>query len=77
MQAVKSLKTLALLSLLAAFQANADGPFYGDPPDANHPWGIHDPNRPQPARVEVSDTPGAPPSDAIVLFDGTEKGLAN
>lgn len=43
---------------------------------------MHDPNRPQPPRVEpgtfsTQDQPGKPPSDAIVLFDGTEASLAN
>lgn len=59
----------------------ADGAFYGDPPDATHPWAIHDMNRPQPPRVEpgspsTQEQPGKPPSDAIVLFDGTEASLA-
>ena len=56
-------------------------PFYGDPPDQNHPWAIHDRNRPQPKRVEPGTfssaaQPGKPPSDAIVLFDGTPLSLA-
>ena len=37
-------------------------------------WGVHDPNRPQPPVVTpgpAPSTPIAPPSDAIVLFDGT------
>src|SRR4051812_32411256 len=60
----------------------ADGAFYGDPPDATHPWAIHDMNRPQPPRVEPGtfssqQQPGKPPSDAIVLFDGSEAALAN
>ena len=54
-------------------------PFYGDPPDDHHPWAIHDWNRPQPKLV----TPGTvttpelvkPPSDAIILFDGTQESL--
>lgn len=59
----------------------ADGAFYGDPPDATHPWGIHDMNRPQPPRVEpgtfsTQENPGIPPSDAVVLFDGTEGALS-
>jgi hypothetical protein len=49
--------------------------FYGDPPDDTHPWAVHDMNRPQPPRVEPGPTPGAPPSDAVVLFDGTEASL--
>lgn len=60
----------------------ADGPFYGDPPDNHHPWGVHDSNRPQPKRViagtfSSEETPGKPPSDAVILFDGTEASLAN
>ena len=35
-------------------------------------WRVHDADRPQPRLVQPGDTPGAPPSDAIVLFDGTD-----
>ena len=59
-----------LLPLLAlTTPALAEGGFYGDPPDATHPWAIHDMNRPQPPRVEPGEN-GAPPSDAIILFSG-------
>jgi hypothetical protein len=34
-------------------------------------WKAHDPARPKPAIVAPGATPGAPPSDAVVLFDGT------
>jgi hypothetical protein len=69
--------------LLASFShgaASTGTPFYGDPPDQHHPWAIHDRNRPQPARVEPgtfsnATQPGKPPSDAIVLFDGTVASL--
>lgn len=71
------------LAVAAAFVAagRAAAAFYGDPPDATHPWAIHDDNRPQPPRVEpgtfsTQEQPGRPPSDAIVLFDGTEASLA-
>ena len=50
----------------------ASAQFYGDPPDDHHPWAVHDNNRPQPPQVTPGKAPGAPPSDAIVLFDGTE-----
>ena len=55
-------------------------PFFGDPPDATHPWAIHDRNRPQPVRVapgtsSTAQQPGQPPADAIVLFDGTPASL--
>lgn len=64
---------LPLLST-AAFAA---GGFYGDPPDATHPWAIHDMNRPQPPRVEpgtfsTQEEPGKPPSDAVILFGGAQ-----
>ena len=40
------------------------------------PWVVHDPFRPQPRQINPGtvtprDEPGTPPSDAIVLFDGT------
>lgn len=35
-------------------------------------WRIRDLNRPKPAPVTPGSTPGAPPSDAIVLFDGKD-----
>ena len=68
-----TLHTLALSLLTTA--AFADGAFYGDPPDATHPWAIHDMNRPQPVRVEPGtfssqEKPGTPPSDAVILFGG-------
>lgn len=71
------------LALAASFVAAgpAAAAFYGDPPDATHPWAIHDENRPQPPRVEpgtasTQEQPGQPPSDAVILFDGTEASLA-
>ena len=75
-----------LLSPLLLFVSNGIGaastgtPFSGDAPDAHHPWAIHDRNRPQPKRVEPGTfssptTPGKPPSDAVVLFDGTSATL--
>lgn len=40
-------------------------------------WRVHDPRRPQPRIVQpgtcsTQETPGQPPSDAIVLFDGRD-----
>ncbi|MCG8511003.1 MAG: DUF1080 domain-containing protein, partial [Rhodospirillales bacterium] len=44
------------------------------PPDENHKYAVHDPNRPKPEGIEPApaDKPFAPPSDAIVLFDGSD-----
>ncbi len=69
----------AVFSVSAA--ALADGAFYGDPPDATHPWAIHDMNRPQPAVVtpgsfSSNEQPGRPPSDAVILFGGQDSDLA-
>lgn len=33
-------------------------------------WHVHDSDRPHPTVVTPGDVPGAPPSDAIILFDG-------
>ena len=55
----------------AAFFAAAEPS--GDRPDERHAWAVHDVNRPDPVKVAVE--PGKPPSDAIVLFDGTEESV--
>lgn len=66
-----------LLGLSSVGRAETSSPaFSGDPPDAHHPWGVHDRNRPQPKVVipgsfSSETQPGTPPSDAIVLFNGT------
>lgn len=67
---------LCVLASSALGAVSTGNPFYGDAPDAHHPWAIHDRNRPQPARVEPGtfssvEQPGQPPSDAKILFDGT------
>lgn len=66
-----------LLTNFLATTAFAAGAFFGDPPDAHHPWAIHDHNRPQPIVVTPGAIPGGAPSDATVLFDGTVASLAN
>jgi hypothetical protein len=37
-------------------------------------WQVHDADRPYPTVVTPAATPGAPPSDAVVLFDGKSLG---
>ena len=59
--------TLATSGTLAA-----NGAFFGDPPDDHHPWAVHDQNQPMPPVVTPAANIAQPPSDAIVLFDGTE-----
>lgn len=68
-----NIKPLLLLAALSLPAMAAPQFFFGDPPDETHPWAQHDHNRPQPPRVEPAAKLGGPPSDAIVLFDGTEK----
>src|SRR5947209_19394298 len=34
------------------------------------PWHVHDPDQPHPPSLPPPAAPGAPPSDAIVLFNG-------
>jgi hypothetical protein len=73
--------SLTIASILLSFVAKAtaaDLPhFYGDAPDEHHPWAVHDGNRPQPPIVlpgtfSTQEVPGKPPSDAVILFDGTD-----
>ena len=37
-----------------------------------HRWAVHDKNRPQPRVIVPGRQPGQPPSDAIILFDGSD-----
>lgn len=46
----------------------------GARPDARHAWAVHDEHRPNPPQVETPA--GRPPSDAVVLFDGTAESVA-
>ena len=68
----------AIVSLASACgAADVGSAFYGDAPDEHHPWAVHDHNRPQPKLVvpgtfSSQEQPGQPPSDAIVLFDGSD-----
>lgn len=79
MKVHSALATLgAVLTVVAAGVTAASGQgFYGDAPDEHHPWAIHDANRPQPkvvtpGRFSSPEQPGKPPSDAVVLFGGTD-----
>jgi len=55
-----------------AQQPNPDLGFTDTPMEPGMPWHVHDPARPHPAVITPAATPGAPPSDAIVLFDGKD-----
>ena len=67
---------LFLVIALAAQQPppkdkGADLGFTDTPMLPGQPWHVHDPARPHPHVVTPGKEPGAPPSDAVVLFDGT------
>jgi len=47
--------------------------YHGDLPDETHAWCVHDLNRPRPVKVAADE--GKMPSDAIVLFDGTQESV--
>lgn len=75
---VRSLVCIAFLITLRPLYAEALGtPFAGDPPDDHHPWAVNDRNRPlppvvTPAILSTREKTGKAPSDATVLFDGTD-----
>ena len=66
-------KSKTVVGLLGLAVASVWAGPNGDRPDARHAWAVHDDNRPNP--VEISAEKGAVPSDAIVLFDGTQKSV--
>lgn len=45
---------------------------YSDTPKLPSGWRVHDIERPQPDVVTPAQNPGGAPSDAIILFDGTD-----
>ena len=74
-------KTTALVIVVAAAaflaaqqqkQPNPDLGFTDTPILPGLKWHVHDPDRPHPKVVTPGATPGAPPSDALVLFDGKD-----
>src|ERR1700683_4396553 len=75
---IASLASLAAIAVVAFAQSQAPPPKPGDlgftdtPMLPGLPWHVHDPARPRPKVVTPGETPGAAPSDAIVLFDGKD-----
>jgi hypothetical protein len=63
---------LAVLTAQTPQPRPADLGFTDTPMLPGLPWHVHDPARPHPALVTPGATPGAAPSDAIVLFDGKD-----
>jgi len=66
---MRQIKTLAAGMAAGLAASTLFAGLYGDTPDAKHAWAVHDMNRPNPAKITAE--PGQPPSDAVVLFDGT------
>ena len=67
------MKKMMMAAAVAALATPAFAALYGDTPDAKHAWSVHDWNRPKPSKVEPAKEIGQPPSDAVVLFDGTKE----
>lgn len=73
-EAVKRIAWAAAIAVAAAASAPAaaqEKPGFKDTPMLpDGKWRVHDPDRPYPEVVTPAAVPGAPPSDAVVLFDG-------
>lgn len=63
------LMTTLLVAAVTTAATKSMALIYGDTPDAKHAWSVHDWHRPLPPKITAA--PGQPPSDAIILFDGT------
>ena len=66
---------MMIVGVAAIAAGNVFAGLYGDTPDAKHAWAVHDWNRPKPHKVTPAEKPGNPPSDGVVLFDGTKASL--
>ena len=66
---MKQLQTMVTALAVSTAASAVFAGLYGDTPDAKHAWAVHDNNRPRPPVITVD--PGKPPSDAVVLFDGS------
>ncbi|MGA2118292.1 MAG: DUF1080 domain-containing protein [Bryobacteraceae bacterium] len=70
--AVAGIPVAAARAQQAAPKPNPDLGFTDTPMLPGLPWHVHDPARPHPQQIRPSGTPGGPPSDAVVLFDGSD-----
>jgi hypothetical protein len=68
----KIVTILAGLTAALAAQQHGDLGYRDTPIIQGQKWHVHDPDRPRPASVTPGADPGAPPSDAIVLFNGKD-----
>jgi hypothetical protein len=70
--AIGGLVVLATQAGLPPPRTDADDGFTDTPMLPGTAWHVHDPARPHPPVVTPAATPGAAPSDAVVLFDGRD-----
>jgi hypothetical protein len=70
--AIAAIAVTALAQTQVPAQKPGDLGFTDTPMLPGLPWHVHDPARPHPKVVTPGGVPGAPPSDAIVLFDGKD-----
>jgi hypothetical protein len=63
---------IGLAAALAAQQQKGDLGYRDTPIIQGQKWHVHDPDRPRPVEVTPGAEPGAPPSDANVLFGGKD-----
>ena len=63
---------IAAAVVIAQEREQHDLGFTDTPTLPGQPWHVHDSGRPHPAVVTPATVPGAPPSDAIVLFNGSD-----
>lgn len=63
---------IAVAAMAGGAAMAQDKPGFRDTPTLpDGKWKVHDADRPHPEVVTPGATPGAPPSDAVVLFDGS------
>ncbi len=65
-------RTAAVVAVVLAAAAGAQQGYKDTPILPGQKWHVHDPDRPHPRSLAPGAMPGAPPSDAILLFDGRD-----
>lgn len=74
MNKIAFVSVAGIMVVLASNGADPEKPNigYSDTPKLPSGWCVHDIERPQPEVVTPAEQIGQPPSDAIILFDGTD-----